>query len=314
MITEAKMATKPRSKKIPVVEYLYEKLKAEGRTIATLTDVRDAILVCNERHGLGLSASNPANFMKDLVRGRSASLNWPDSLKALRIGGRQRVGEGRVFEFLPYLEGQTEPFEASFQRSTDLAATPVQSISMPLTAKSLGRKDESWLIQVAVGLRVIEQHFATRARAEVLKVLELTHLQIGVKLATSEVDSVFLALVERQDGARAHALVTCEAKQDNERILEHQIIEQIVAANKSVKTLDLDISLIIPIAIQACTDPVGSIYIAEFQDWTPEQAETEEDALGNLTVVAEGLYQLCPPVPGVGYRTPRMKSTKVSSA
>src|SRR4051812_21512174 len=105
------MPEKPRSQKIPVVEYLYEKLESEGRSVATLADVKEAIAHCNELHGSKLSTSNPANFMKDLVRGKNASLNWPESLKARGIGGRQRVGEGRVFEFLPYAEGQTDPFE-----------------------------------------------------------------------------------------------------------------------------------------------------------------------------------------------------------
>ena len=236
--------------------------------------------------------------MKDLMRGRGAEANWPDSLKAARIGGRQRVGGGRVLEFVPYAEGQTDPFYSSFVRSSDLNPVAVQSLSLPLPAKSLGRKDESWLIQVAVALKVIETHFALGSH---IRVLELTHLQTGVKLSSSEVDALFLALVERNDGSRLNALVTCEAKQDNERILEHQIVSQIIAAYRSVKRLKLQIELIVPIAIQASKHPEGSIYVVEFQPWSPAQAEVSEDEVGHVVMVREGLYQIRPPVRGIGY-------------
>ncbi|HUE80391.1 MAG TPA: hypothetical protein VMN38_12280 [Sphingomicrobium sp.] len=130
----------------------------------------------------------------------------------------------------------------------------LQSLSLPLASKSLGRKDESWLIQVGVHLHVVEQHFALFDNC---KVRELTHLQVGVKLAGSEVDSLFRAVVERDDGTLGHALVTCEAKQHGERILEHQIVEQIVAANASLESaLDFDADFIIPIALKAI-EPLG---------------------------------------------------------
>lgn len=298
------MAQKPRSQKTQVVEYLFEKVKGEDSWVVTLQDVSEAIEHCNKAFNLNLSTRNPANFMKDLVRGRSASSNWPQSLKDARIGGRQRVGGGRVFEFVPYASAQTDPFESSFVRGENLTPIPVQSISMPLTAKSLGRSDESWLIQVAVGLRVIETHFATRERTSSLNIMEIVHLQTGVKLATSEVDAIFLASAER-DETRLRALVTCEAKQASERILDHQIVEQVVAANKSLKSAGISVDLIIPIALQASLEPPGCVYLAEFEEWTPAQAEVSEDELGKLVLVAEGLYQLTPAVPGIGVRPPR---------
>jgi hypothetical protein len=303
------MPPRRRSEKTPVIEYLYQKLHSEGRSVATLADVQAAIVHCKKKFGLGLSSNNPANFMKDLVRGRGGSSNWPESLKALRIGGRQRVGEGRVLEFVPYAADQTEPFENSFTPSPDLKPVPIQSISLPLTAKSLGRKDESWLIQVTVGLRVIEQHLATRSREKPLDIIEITHLQIGVKLSTSEVDALFLAVAEK-DGKRLNVLVVCEAKQDNERIVEHQIVGEIIAANKSVKESGLDIHLLLPIAIQAISNPPGCIYIAEFEEWTPEQAESDEASIGGLKLAAEGLYELRPVVAGVGHRPQRRHQTR----
>ncbi|MGO4334913.1 hypothetical protein AB4037_08360 [Labrys sp. KB_33_2] len=305
------MATKPRSKKIQVVEYLYEKLsqgveRVEDMPVVTMGDVRDAIAFCNERYGLGLSQSNPANFMKDLIRGQNASRNWPESLTAQGIGGRQRVGEGRVFEFTRFEEGQTEAFASTIIPSADLIPTSLQSISLSRVARSLGRQDESWLIQVAVSLRLIEQHFATR-KGEVPRVVEINHLQIGVKLAKSEVDALFLAVVETDDGRTVLALITCEAKQENERILEHQIVEQVVAANKSIDP-DLQIGLIIPIAIKAMNQPTGGVYVAEFEPWTREQAQVAEDDLGGLVLASESLFQLMPAVLGIGTKKARRRT------
>ena len=78
------------SKKTPVVEYLYEKLSAEGRTVALFKDVADALRFFQEEKGADISDNNPANFMKDLLRGMNASSNWPRSLTERRVTGRQQ--------------------------------------------------------------------------------------------------------------------------------------------------------------------------------------------------------------------------------
>lgn len=292
---------KSKSQKGLVVEYLYDQVYlAQGRSVITLDEVSEAIKRCNEMHGLDLSLNNPANFMKDLVRSKNAALYWPERLKHARIDGRQRVGDGRALEFVPYAADQQEAFESSLKMTGGLSPTAVQSISIPLTARSLGRTDESWLIQVAVTLRIIETHFATRERETPLRVIEIVHLQTGVKLSKSELDAVFLATVERDDGALATALVTCEAKQANERISDHQIVGQVIAAHRSVKARGVKIDLLIPIAIQAVREPAGSIYVAECEEWTAAEAELDEDERKGLVLVSEGLYQLHPSVPGIG--------------
>jgi len=246
--------------------------------------------------------------MKDIVRGKNAADHWPQSLKARKIGGRQRVGDGRAFEFVPYSSGQLDPFESSFKRSEDLPRVLIQSLSIPLAARSLGRKDESWLIQVAVSLRVIETHFATRPRTPPLPILEIAHLQTGVKLATAEVDALFLATIELEGKKRIQALVTCEAKQSNERILDHQIVEQIVAANRSLKAAGIRVDLIIPIAMQADRD--GCIYVAEFEPWDSAVAELDEARLPGLVLASEGLYKLAPTVTGIGSK--KIKAANVA--
>lgn len=292
------------SDKTPVIEHLWKALQeeGEGRMLVMMEDVEAAIIHCNRHLGTKLKTSNLANFMKDIVRVDNASENWPALLSKMRITGRQRVGQRRVLEFIPFKPDQVEPFPNIYVPKEGVIPTPLQSISLPLTSKSLGRRDESWLIQVAVNLKVIEHHFAV---VSPLKVVELSHLQNGVKLAKSEVDALFLARIRRDDGTIISALVTCEAKQVGERILVDQIVEQIVAANKSVRALSLEIDLVVPIAIKAI-NPDGEIYVVEFKAWTPEEAEVAETDLAELEVASEGLYRLLPPVPGVGSNHPRV--------
>jgi hypothetical protein len=154
------------SQKTIVVDHLWDVLSAERRTIATFQDVREAIKFCNDNHGNTLKTDNPANFMKDLLRGGNASRNWPDRLKDLKITGRQITGQDRIFEFVPYAEGQLEPFPNPFEPQGTEPELVIQSLSMPLATKSLGRTDESWLIQVAVQLKVLESHFAPSNRRQ----------------------------------------------------------------------------------------------------------------------------------------------------
>lgn len=286
------------SQKTIVVQHLWDKLQKEGALRPlTFNDVKKAIEDCNEFQGTSLSSSNPANFMKDLLRGANASNNWPEKLKELRYTGRQVKGGNRIFEFVPYDAEQEEPFPNPFELDGTEQVIRLQSVSLPLAAKSLGRTDESWLVQVAVNLKVLEAHFANRSS---LKIVELTHLQVGVKLGRSEIDSLFLAVLEGESG-RFNALVTCEAKQARDPILADQIVQQVVSANASVERLGLGINLIIPVAIKAVAG--GSIYVVEFESWSTAEAAVDEKNLKELKVSVTGLYELYPPVPGIGSST-----------
>lgn len=300
-----------KSNKTPVIDHLWDMLQAEGqgRRIVTFDDVQLAIAHINavKKFKKPLSVKNPANFMKDIIRNDNASRNWPDRLCKMKIGGRQRVGQDRVLEFVDYVHGQSEPFPNQYAPNPDMTPIPLQSVSLPLTSKILGRQDESWLIQVAVHLNLIEQHFALH---DTMKVKEIVHLQVGVKLAGSEVDSLFRAVIERPDRTLGHALITCEAKQKNERILEHQIVEQIVAASASVHRVpDFDVDYVIPIAIKAIP-PKGQVYVVEFKAWSPEEACLPEDQLSDLVVESEALYSFVPPVPGVGFKAPAVRKKR----
>jgi len=90
-----------------------------------------------------VGSRNPTDFMQDLLRGANASKNWPASVAARRFTGIQRTGDGECFEFIPYRPGQTEPFPDAFKVREDAPRFLVQSISLPLATKSLGRSDET---------------------------------------------------------------------------------------------------------------------------------------------------------------------------
>lgn len=300
------------SNKTVVVERIWEALEAEGlqRRVVNFEDVVKAIDECNKKDGIKRSAKNPANFMKDLIRHDKASANWPKSLVAKKMGGRQRVGKNRVFEFVPFAVGQVEPFPNLYFPRPDMEATELQSLSLPLASKALGRKDESWLIQVSVGLSLLEHHLSTKSA---LPFREVVHLQTGVKLANSEIDGLFRAILEYKTGDVDHILITCEAKQKGERILEHQIVEQIVAVSKSVKASisdeELPVRHIAPMAVKAIGDR-GEVYVAEFEPWTLEEALVDESNLKELKLASEGLYRLVPPVPGIGFNRPKPKKPR----
>jgi hypothetical protein len=291
------------SQKTVVVDHLWDVLNKQNRTVATFEDVGAAIRHCNAALGNTLKADNLANFMKDLLRGGNASKNWPRRLSDMRITGRQVTGDDRVFEFIPFDEGQAEAFPNPFEPSGTETEFVIQSISIPLTTKLLGRQDESWLIQVAVQLRVLETHFASVSS---LQVVELTHLQTGIKLNRTEIDSLFLAVLRSDEGVSFNALVTCEAKQQKDPILADQIVQQVVSAYSSIKKLELSIDLVIPVALKSLKGK-AAVYVAEFEPWTPSEAEADEGSRKELVVGCSGVYRLHPPVPGIGFTPPRSR-------
>ena len=293
------------SKKTPVVLYLFEKLESEGRTVATFDDVSAAIRDCNEKLGLELSENNPANFMKDLLRGMNASKNWPSELTAKRVSGRQLTGDGRIFEFVPFEDGQIEAFPNPFEPDGDEEEFVIESLSLPLATKTLGREDEAWLVQVSVWMRLLENHFA---RVSGQNLIEVSHLQNNIKLGRSEIDALFLAVEEQSDGSHHNVLITCEAKQQKDPILGDQITRQVSAAFRSIEHLELSVSKAIPIAVKAIKGK-GSVYIVEFHDWSREEALLEEDKQKELSVASKAIYRLIPPVPGIGFDRQRQKGT-----
>lgn len=277
-----------RSQKPQVIERIYDQLldPATGRLArltVTSTDVVNAIRWCNASQGTDLSEKNPANFIKDVIRGHGASGMWPERLHGLRIGGRQVTGGGDIFEFVPYEEGQTEAFPQLFGYHEGVLEHEIQSVSMPLASKALGRDDETYLIQVAIKLGLVETHFALHSD---LQVLEVNHLQIGIKLRLTEVDSMYSATYA-SGGRNQQLIITVEAKKRRQRILPEQIVQQVKAAFTAT-TVDM----VVPLAFAS----VGrGIYVAEF---APVRREHSAE-FKSLELAKEVLYKLKPPVKGI---------------
>jgi hypothetical protein len=260
-------------------------------SIVLLTDVVRAI----ERHNLlypdnQLSSRNPANFFKDFIRNRnSANTNWPAEVLAAGYTARQVTGRNACFEFVQLPENQSEAFPpANFAEPT--ANTPlhkIESVSLPLASRRLGRKDEPWLIQVAARLRIVETHFSLFSGRQVR---QIDLLQLNVKLSNTEIDAIYLAHEETEGGVFEEVIITCEAKVGRDDILEDQIIKQ---AKAPFTMRSITQHRVIPIAVKVVED--SKIYVVEFQEFTRETFSTIE----SLTIACDSLFEIHPPVPGI---------------
>lgn len=280
----------PKSQKPAVIERIFDQLydpatRTLKRTMVTKEDVNEAIRWCAANRGISLSDENPANFIKDVVRAIGASNMWPDRLKELRWTCRQAPGDGNCFEFVPYADGQTEAFPTPFKYHPGAPRHRVQTLSIPVASKALGRNDETYLIQVAVKLGIVETHLALHSP---IRMQELSHLQTGIKLRKTEIDALFAATYVDADGTAKQLAITCEAKRKGQRILEEQVARQVRAAFKTMPAVDL----VVPIAMAA---EKGGVYIVEFKSVARSALNDFED----LELESDGFYELCPPLKGI---------------
>ena len=308
-----------KSKKTEAIEILFARFWPEGQKepiarpmIATNADVVEAIVARNARNsgkGKPLSPNNPANFLKDLIRKPTCNTNWPLRLRSMRITARQRYGEGQVLEFVDYRTDDEVPFPDRYDPIEGMTTIRVEALSLPRAARALGRVDEAWLTQVVVYQRIIHHHLGVVSKKNVV---DLTHLQMSVK-TQPEIDAIFVATVEDK-GEDLRLLVTCEAKQYGERILEDQIREQIAQAFATTKRVaDAGrIDAVLPIVVKVVKYDVPQlkatrgVYVAEFD--MMERTTFEKEFSKNLhdmplTVMSRAFYYFQPPVRGISDNT-----------
>jgi hypothetical protein len=290
------------SQKTPIIEKFFnerwdEKSSTLTNPVVTLSEVADAI----KQHNLNISGKpktelsprNPANFLKDFIRNRkSGNRNWPSSVFDRGYTARQRKGNNACFEFVPLVPGQTEAFPNRFPApDATVPRHKIESLSLPLASRRLGRRDEPWLVQVLIRLRVIETHLAIFSQR---KIVQLDHLQMSVKLRKSEIDALFLA-IEQDDAAdsstRREVIVCCEAKQMHDDILEDQILGHVEAV---FKAKGVQQELVLPIAVKAIGKSM--VQVVEFDVIRKEDAATTD----LLTMKSQAVYELVPQVPGIG--------------
>jgi hypothetical protein len=309
------MLPKKESEKPKVVEYLHS-LYEQGKIpdgIVTSDQVIKAIAAT----GAVLGKANPANFVKDIVRSENANAIWPESLKRKRVSARQRYGGTRVFQFVPYVKEQIEPFPDRFMPNQQTHIHTVQSASRSFVARRLGRKEETWLTQIVVNLRLIESQLSIFSPQLRSRVRDVTHLQMGMK-TQPEIDAVFLATFGETEKLKSatglHMLISCEAKQFGQRILEDQIREQVAKAMEITRKLKTpQIEAVKPMAIKVVEHkfPTGkerAIHMVEFEHIGRTQYEsawansaTSEERLYTMPLVSvsDTIYRIMPPVSGL---------------
>lgn len=288
-----------RSPKSVIIEELFrQRYNAETGAltdpIVKLDDVSEAINRYNSRcePGQRLSTKNPANFFKDFVRNKGwANAKWPASVLQAGYTARQVTGQGRCFEFVRIPAGQAVAFPTVPPPDQSTPRHRVESVSLPLASRRLGRAEETWIAQVVVRLRIVETHlslFSPRRN----RIVQVDHLQMSVKLSDTEIDALFLVQENGGDQpVRQELIACCEVKGRRDDLLEEQILRQVRAVFR-LPAATQDVAL--PIGIKVVGN--SEIYVVEFQPVTRDQV----DQLQSLEKVSAVVYELSPPVPGIG--------------
>jgi hypothetical protein len=285
-----------RSDKPDIIRELWKsrwnpRSKTLKNPVVTLSELQEVIQRFRQAGRTKLSDRNPANFIKDLVRKKKSFLeNWPAEILAAGFTAHQLTGGGRCFEFVPvkvFAEGDPGGLETTTFLNS---AKPhiIESLSLPLASRALGRTDESWLIQVGVRLRLVETHFAVVSPRTVR---HIDHLQSSVKLRNSEIDALFL-MVERdpdQTTRDREVIVTAEAKGRRDDIIETQIHSQVAAVFEALP----EKRIVVAVAMKALSP--SKVHVVEY-------AEVRREDLPDfsLQVANQGLYEFRPAVEGVG--------------
>ena len=233
---------------------------------------------------------NKYAFFKDFARNKKrANKRWPKSILARNYTARQLTGRGASFEFVPLEPGQTVPFTNVVPPPAPSTETHrIESVSLPLTSRLLGRGDEPWLIQVLVRLHVIETHLSLYSTRNIL---QIDHLQMNVKLHLTEIDALFLAIEQLRPGITQEVIVNCEAKGLTDDIIESQVISQ---AQSVFQSQSIHQDIVIPMAVKPLRQSV--VHVVEFEAISRSAAPSTT----TLTIASDALYQFIPPVPGIG--------------
>jgi hypothetical protein len=195
--------------------------------------------------------------------------------------GAQQTSGGRCFVFVPLPPAAAAPF-VPILPSANLATLPVSTLQIPTLARAMSRKDETWLMQIATRLHLIELHLSTKSPND-LNYVEF--LQMGVKQNLAEIDAMYMGHTRHGD----NVIISVEAKTSDD-IYDGQIIAQVLAVRsmKSIKGINID--RVIPIAIKAIKKQ--GVYVAEFESVKMSAPDPQD-----LKVVAESMITLNPPLP-----------------
>lgn len=257
--------------------------------VVTFDEVEAAIIATNPaliaQGKRPLKTNNIANFWKDITRTNPNGI-WPSRVLAAGYTGIDGIGQGpqASFQFVPLPPGQNLAFPSAPTPSAAAQADPIvlESVSMPLATKSLGRADENWLAQVGARLRVVESHFAVRSA---FGAAEVTFLQTGVRLGDGEVDAAYNLV----DQTGQSWLLAVEAKGRGERIHVPQVQRAAAQLLIGARARGQQIQGVIPMALKVVD--TSKLHVVEF--------EPDLGAGSNGIVVVDSLVELRPPVTGI---------------
>jgi hypothetical protein len=268
------------------------KKRLVGNPVVFSNEIREEHAQYRTRRGQPVEVTNVPAFMKDYLRKLArANANWPPEIFAAGYTARQVTGGGQIFEFIPILPGQSEPFPSTAPTPPpNLIPHRLSSVGLPLASRRMGRTDEPWLVQVSVRLSVVETYFAlfSSLRATIRQV---DHLQNALKLNKTEIDALFLGIQEIAPGNFQEFMITCEAKRVGEDIISEQVLAQVKAV---FKLKNITQAFAVPIALKTISP--SRIHIVEYEAVKREDA----DALQALNIVNQAVFDLEPAVPGIG--------------
>ena len=244
---------------------------------------------------------NIYDFFKSFVRrSASANRNWPESIFRRGYTARQETGGGKSFRFIKIPPGQTTAFiepPSVYPLLKDKECRfKIQSLSLDLETRLVGFwGHESWLMQVAVQLKLIQSHLALCSEH---KFVEVADLQQNIKQGRAEIDGLYLGRTTADNSM----LITVEAKGRTDDILETQVAAQVTAVmkNKNIKknlseiTKDHQSFYILPLAMKVIDESV--LYIAEYEPVRYEPNGIVE----SLNLTSESVCEIVPPVEGIG--------------
>jgi hypothetical protein len=299
-----------QKRKTVIIERLFDRRwntrsKSLTNELVTIDDLRAEIDRFDRKVPKGLepfdARYNIYAFFKDFVRvAARANRNWPESISRRGYTARQETGGGKSFRFIRIPVGQTTPFiepPSTYPRlKSQECRFKLQSLSLDLETRLVGFwGHESWLMQVAVQLRLIQSHLALCSEHQFLEVADL---QQNIKQGRAEIDGLFLG----RTNADSSMLITVEAKGRTDDILESQVAAQVTAVmrNKNIKknlpdiTKDPQSFYILPLAMKVIDESV--VYIAEYEPVRYEPNATVEE----VNLKSESLCEIVPPVEGIG--------------
>jgi hypothetical protein len=317
----------PKTQKTPVFEHLFDwryntdgtmspRWDEETRTIPEDRRLVFAheVLAAIKATGAVLGNNQAANFTKDFLRKKSSNANWPARLAALRwtieqITGRDEATQlPRNFFFKPYDDGIDVPFPDQYPIPDNAPRHKIQSVTLSVPSKQIGRMDEARMMQIAVALRVVETHFALYSplSTDLYQIAHMDHLQMGLKLRGSEIDGLYLAEFQDKKSTLHPVLITVEAKNNDELINGSQVIAQVLHAS----ALGVAAEQIVPIALKQGN---GGIHILEFAPYEIAEASGfKRDSLDarSLRLTQVVFYGIEPQIAGFNARARRPKAAE----